>query len=75
MGSPEDLCGRMLKALPESTRYRLELSNVHQVEETAKCALWGGCCCCNRWAYSFPDHVQVRGSAHFHVWSPYFWWL
>ena len=30
-------------------------------------ALGGGCCCCSHRAYSFPDHVQVRGSAHFRL--------
>ena len=38
-------------------------------------ALGGSCCCCSRQAYLFSDHVQLRGSAHFHVWSPNFSWL
>ena len=37
--------------------------------------LGGSCCCCICRAYSFPDHLQVLGSAHFHVWSPNIWWL
>ena len=51
------------------------IDHVQQIEETAVGALEGGCCCCSCWAYSFPDHVQVLGLAHFHVWSPNFWWL
>ena len=37
-------------------------------------AFGGGCCCCSRRAYSFPDQVQVQGSAYFHVWSLNVWW-
>ena len=50
----------------------LGAGHIHQVEEAAVCALGDDCCC---WVFSFPDHMQVQGSIHFHIWLVYFSWL